>query len=88
MMQFGYIYLSKGDAIIIYRVANSVFPKFFVIVLSWIILHGIVQNFARNILTLKGDIDMIFAGNRLDRGCCSHNFSEIFRKMPILSSSE
>ena len=52
-----------------------------------ILLYGIVQRFAFNILTLKDDIDIAFGGIA-DRGHCSCNFSRIFRKMQILRSIE
>ena len=41
--------------------AIPVFPQILVIVLSRIVLYVNVQNFARNILTLKDDIDINFA---------------------------
>ena len=39
----------------------SVFPESLVIVLSWILLRRILQNFACSTLTLKDDIDINFA---------------------------
>ena len=54
MMQFGHVQLSKGSC-------YSVFSQILVVVLSRILLHGIEQNFACNILTLKDDIDVNFA---------------------------
>ena len=54
MVQFDCIWLSKGHC-------YSVYPKNFVLVLSGILLHGIVQNFAFNMLTLKDDINIFFA---------------------------
>ena len=37
----------------------------FAIVPTWILVHGIVQKFACNILTFKDDVAIIFAGNSL-----------------------
>ena len=53
MLKFGYINSVGGAAI-------PFFPKILVVVLSRILLYGIVQNFACNILTLKDDFDIIF----------------------------
>ena len=54
MMLFGCILLSK-------RRYFSAFLKILPIVLFQILLHGTVQNFACNILTLKDDIDIKFS---------------------------
>ena len=54
MIQFWYLYLTKGSCC-------SVFPKIFLIALPQILLIGIVQNFAYNVLTLKDNTDIIFA---------------------------
>ena len=40
----------------------SIVSKTFVIVVSQLILHGIVQNFMCNTLSLKDDIGVIFEG--------------------------
>ena len=53
-MKFGYISSVGGRSYFI-------FTKIFALILSRILLHGIVQNFAWNMLTLKDDIDVIFA---------------------------
>ena len=39
----------------------SILPKILVMILPPFLLHGIVQNFACNVIALKGDIDIIFA---------------------------
>ena len=54
MMQFGCIQLNRGRC-------YSVFFKILVIVLSRILLHGTVRNFACNVLILQNDINVIFA---------------------------
>ena len=65
----------------------SVLPQIPVIVLSQILLHGIVRNFACNILTLKDNTDINFAG--IARwGRCSHNFSRNFEITLFLVSDE
>ena len=42
--------------------AIAFFPKILMLVLSWILFDGIVQNFLYKILTLKDNIDVIFEG--------------------------
>ena len=53
MMQFGYILLNRGRY-------YSVFPKILLVVLSRILLNGILEDFACNMLTLQDNIDIIF----------------------------
>ena len=74
-MQFRYIKLNRGRC-------YSVLPEVLVMVLSRILFHGIVQNFACNILILKAKIDMIFAGTG------SQIFSRNFEILHILISKE
>ena len=61
-----YIVRNNNDAIWVHSSVGSAVIPFvmfpFVIVLSLILLHGIVQNFPCNILTLKDDFDVISAG--------------------------
>ena len=52
MEQFLYTQLSTGGC-------YSVFSKILAVVLSRILLHGIVQNFACNILILQHDTDIV-----------------------------
>ena len=70
MIQFGQVQLSRGFF-------YSVFLKSFLIVLSRILLHGIVQNFALSILTFKDDIDIIFESIAC-QGALQSQFSSIF----------
>ena len=60
-MQYGCMYLSTGPC-------YSVFSKIPVIFLLLILLHGIVQSFANNILTLRDDNDIIFTHTLLESG--------------------
>ena len=71
MKQFVYTLFNRGRF-------NSVFPKILAIVLFRILLHGILENFACNILTLKADIIFVSSAS-WGQGC--HNFSKIFGKM-------
>ena len=83
---------NNNGGVWVYRASKgccySVFPKFLVLVLSRILLHGIVQNFACNIFCLQDDDDIIFASIAYARiarkGRCCHNFSNIFGMMQIL----
>ena len=60
-----HIIRNNNDAIWIHMSLKGrscyVFSKILVIVLSRILLHGMVQNFACNILTLKDDTYIVFA---------------------------
>ena len=58
-----YIIRNKNDAIWVYigDAAIPFFSKILVVVLYWILLHGIVHNFACNILNLRDNIDINFA---------------------------
>ena len=40
------------------RRCNSIFSKIFLIVISWLLLHGITQSFIWNIRTARDDIDI------------------------------
>ena len=55
MMQFGFIYLSRGRC-------YFVFPTFLAITPSLVLLHGNVHNFACNILILRDNFGIIFYG--------------------------
>ena len=54
--------------------AISFFSKILVIVLFWILLHGIIQNFACSILIFKDDIDIIFARIAYEGALLAHFF--------------
>ena len=52
LVQFVCTYLDRGRC-------NSVFSKILFIVISWLLLHGIAQNFIWNIRTARDDIGVI-----------------------------
>ena len=68
MMQFGFIYLSRGRC-------YFVFPTFLAITPSLVLLHGNVHNFACNILILRDNFGIIFDGIR---GAAVTSFPDFF----------
>ena len=56
-----YILLKRNNgASWVYVVGNAFIPSVFVIVLPHTLQHGMVQQFSRNALLLKYDVDIIF----------------------------
>ena len=54
------------------------FPQILVIPVPWILLHGNVQNFTWNILTLKDDININFASLACEGDTVVTIFSDFF----------
>ena len=82
MMQFGYVNLSRGRC-------YSVFFKLLLKILSWILLHGIAQNFACNNPILNGWLVVGFKTDCLKGdlglwvGCPSRGLSKLILKDDI-----